>query len=63
MTDNKVALRLDKGGAKMNGAKVSVPPINDGRILFMARTLPDLCERVGRVTGRPVIDKTGVTGR
>lgn len=25
--------------------------------------MPDLCERIGKVTGRPVIDKTGLTGR
>jgi uncharacterized protein (TIGR03435 family) len=24
--------------------------------------LPDLCERLGKVTGRPVIDKTGLDG-
>jgi uncharacterized protein (TIGR03435 family) len=28
----------------------------------MVRHLPDLCERLGKVTGRPVIDKTGLTG-
>ena len=28
----------------------------------MARHLPDLCERLGKVTGRPVIDNTGLTG-
>ena len=28
----------------------------------MARHLPDLCERIGKVTGRPVIDKTGLHG-
>jgi uncharacterized protein (TIGR03435 family) len=28
----------------------------------MARHLPDLCERLGSVTGRPVIDKTGLDG-
>jgi hypothetical protein len=28
----------------------------------MARHLPDLCERIGKVTGRPVIDKTGLDG-
>ena len=56
---------LDKGGAKMppDGAKISVPPTNDGRILFMAKTLQDLCERIGKVMGWPVIDKTGPTGR
>ena len=28
----------------------------------MARHLADLCERIGKVTGRPVIDKTGLDG-
>ena len=28
----------------------------------MARHLPDLCERIGKVTGWPVIDKTGLDG-
>jgi len=46
-----------------DGAKIAAPPINDGRILFMARTLQDLCERIGKITGRSVIDKTGLTGR
>jgi uncharacterized protein (TIGR03435 family) len=47
-----------------DGDEVSVPsPINDGRILFMARTLRDLCERLGKVTARPVVDKTGLEGR
>jgi uncharacterized protein (TIGR03435 family) len=55
-----------EGGVKMrpDGEAVSVPPPgNDGRILFMAKTLQDLCERLGKVTGRPVIDNTGLHGR
>ena len=58
-----LALMVDKGGSKMRpyGDKVSVPPSN-GRILFMARHMPDLCERIGKVTGRTVIDKTGLEG-
>jgi uncharacterized protein (TIGR03435 family) len=60
-----LALVVDKGGLKMHpyGDKVSAPlPSTDGRILFMARHLPDLCERLGKVAGRPVIDKTGLDG-
>ncbi len=56
----------DKAGIKMHpdGDKVSVPTSNNNaRILFMAKTLDDLCERLGKVTGRPVIDKTGLHGR
>jgi uncharacterized protein (TIGR03435 family) len=59
------ALVVDKGGSKMRpyGDKISVPSsIDDGNILFMARHLPDLRERLGKVTGRPVIDKTGLDG-
>jgi uncharacterized protein (TIGR03435 family) len=59
------ALVVDKGGSKMHpyGDKISVPSsIDDGKILFMARHLPDLRERLGKVTGRPVIDKTGLDG-
>jgi len=59
------ALLVDSGGVKMHlyGDKTSEPPpITEGRILFMARHLPDLCERLGKVTGRPVIDKTGLDG-
>ena len=41
----------------------SPPSINDGRILFMGKTLHDLCERLGTATGRPVIDKTGLDGK
>ncbi len=28
----------------------------------MARHIPDLCERLGAVAGRPVIDRTGLHG-
>jgi uncharacterized protein (TIGR03435 family) len=59
------ALLVDKGGSKVRpyGAKISVPASdNDGKVLFMARHMPDLCERLGKVAGRPVIDKTGLTG-
>ena len=58
-----LALTVDEGGSKMHAysSKSSVPPSNGG-ILFMARHLPDLCERIGKVTGRPVIDKTGLDG-
>lgn len=60
-----LALVADKGGVKLlpYGANVSAPPSNnDGKILFMVRHLPDLCERLGKVTGRPVINKTGLDG-
>jgi uncharacterized protein (TIGR03435 family) len=60
-----LALLVDKGGSKMHpyGDKIATPPsANDGKILFMARHLPDLCERLGKVTGRPVIDKTRLDG-
>ena len=58
-------LLTEKAGAKMppDGAKVEVPPINGGKVLFMAKTLSDLCERLGIVTGRPVVDKTGLQGK
>jgi len=60
-----LALVVDKGGSKLHayGDKVSTPTSSaDGKILFMARHLPDLCERLGKVAGRPVIDKTGLDG-
>jgi uncharacterized protein (TIGR03435 family) len=58
------ALIVDPGGLKLQpfGAKLSAPSANDGRILFMARHLPDLCERLGKVTTRPVLDQTGLDG-
>lgn len=58
------ALVIDKAGLKMKnyGDKTAQSPSREGRILFMARHMPDLCERLGKVTGRPVIDKTGLTG-
>ena len=59
-----LALLVDKRGAKLPkyGGKISMPSLNDGKVLFMARHLPDLCERLGKVAGRPVIDKTGLNG-
>jgi uncharacterized protein (TIGR03435 family) len=59
-----LALVVDKGGSKMHpyGDPISMPAIDDGRVLFMARHMPDLCERIGKVTGRPVVDKTGLHG-
>jgi uncharacterized protein (TIGR03435 family) len=36
------------------------PPITDGKMLFMAKHLADLCERLSKVLGRPVVDKTGL---
>ena len=60
-----LALVVDKGGAKLPryGDGVPTPPmVNDGRVLFMARRLHDLRERLGKVTGRPVVDKTGLDG-
>ena len=64
------ALVIDKGGAKLRpyGAKVSGPSsaapssVDDGGVLFMVRHMPDLCERLGTITGRPVVDKTGLNG-
>jgi uncharacterized protein (TIGR03435 family) len=59
------ALLIDKGGPKIHayGDCVTVPPAGtDGRILLMVRHMPDLCERIGKVMGRPVIDKTGLNG-
>jgi len=60
------ALLPDKNGVKMpaDGNPIPPPPsITDGRILFMGKTLHDLCERLGTATGRPVIDKTGLSGK
>jgi uncharacterized protein (TIGR03435 family) len=59
------ALEVDKGGSKLRpyGERVDTPTsANLGRVLFLARHLPDLCERLGKVTGRPVIDRTGLQG-
>lgn len=59
------ALVLDTGGSKLRayGEKSSAPPSkNHGGVLFMARRLLDLCERIGKVTGRPVVDMTGLDG-
>lgn len=60
-----LALLPDKGGPKIPryGDDVPAPPfVNDGRVVFMARRLHDLRERLGKVTGRPVVDKTGLEG-
>jgi uncharacterized protein (TIGR03435 family) len=59
------ALVVDKGGTKLRpfGETAAASRSNgDGKILFMAKTLSDLCERLGKVTGRPVVDKTGLDG-
>jgi uncharacterized protein (TIGR03435 family) len=59
------ALFVDKDGPKLHayGDNVPVPsPTTDGRVLFMVRHVPDLCERIGKVMGRPVVDKTGLNG-
>jgi uncharacterized protein (TIGR03435 family) len=57
-------LVADAGGAKIPpfGAKIDPPAGTEGKTFFAARRLPDLCERLGKVAGRPVIDKTGLTG-
>jgi uncharacterized protein (TIGR03435 family) len=60
-----LALLVDKGGPKLrpyDDASSGPPSVHDSRILFMARQLPDLCERLGKVTGRPVVDRTGLDG-
>jgi uncharacterized protein (TIGR03435 family) len=59
-----LVLVIDKGGAKLtaDGDRNSKPAAGEGRVLFMARHLPDLCERLAIVAGRPVIDKTGLDG-
>ncbi len=64
--DQRPFLRLviDRNGSKLIDYD-QAPPLNptaqDGRLVFMARHMPDLCERLGKVTGRPVVDKTGLT--
>jgi uncharacterized protein (TIGR03435 family) len=60
-----LALVVDQGGAKLRPYGEAAPSraqFPEGNILFLARHLPDLCERLGKVTGLPVIDKTGLTG-
>lgn len=58
------ALLPDKGGVKITvDGDGPIPTVKEGRVLFMARTLHDLCERLGAVAGRPVVDRTGLTGR
>jgi uncharacterized protein (TIGR03435 family) len=60
------ALTVDKGGPKIHayGDKVAAPAVSgaEGRVLFMVRHMPDLCERIGKVLGGPVVDWTGLTG-
>ncbi len=59
------ALVIDRGGHKLRAWKDAVPlpaTSGDGRILFAVRHMPDLCERLGKVTGRAVVDQTGLTG-
>jgi uncharacterized protein (TIGR03435 family) len=58
-------LVADKGGPKLkpSGGKPNISSsIPKGQVLFMVRHMPDLIERLGKVTGRPVVDKTGLTG-
>ena len=57
-------LVVDKGGPKIKayGDRTSASASADGRTRFMARHIPDLCERIGKVIGQPVIDKTGLNG-
>lgn len=60
------ALLIDRDGPKLRayGDGAPAPPSSrpEGSVLFMVRHMPDLCERIGKVMGRPVIDKTGLTG-
>jgi len=44
------------------GTRFDSPAGTEGKTFFAARHLADLCERLGKVAGRPVIDKTGLTG-
>jgi len=57
-------LAPDVDGAKIPpfGARIDPPAGTEGKTFFAARHLPDLCERLGKVAGRPVIDRTGLTG-
>lgn len=57
-------LVADRGGPKIPayGDGAAAPTVPDGAVLFMVRHMPDLCERLGTVTGRPVIDRTGLGG-
>jgi uncharacterized protein (TIGR03435 family) len=57
-------LTVDQGGPKFGpyGEHVNTPPTEEGKVLFMVRHMRDLSERLGRVSGRPVIDKTGLDG-
>ena len=58
-------LMADLGGSKMRGygdPGNEKPAVMDGKTLFMARHMRDLCERLGKVTGKPVLDQTGLDG-
>lgn len=60
-----LALVIDKDGSKLlpyGDTNAASPKAEDGKTLFMVRHLPDLCERLGKVTGKPVIDRTGLIG-
>jgi uncharacterized protein (TIGR03435 family) len=61
-----LALFVDKGGPKLHAYGEEPPALPasrpEGSVLFMVRHMPDLCERIGKVMGRPVVDKTGLTG-
>jgi uncharacterized protein (TIGR03435 family) len=58
------ALVADLDGPKLLpfGGKVEAPAGTEGKAFFAVRYVRDLCERLGKVAGRPVIDKTGLTG-
>jgi uncharacterized protein (TIGR03435 family) len=60
-----LALVTDRDGSKLRpfGEKNSEPSDQrEGRIVFLARHMPDLVERLAKVTGTPVVDKTGLNG-
>jgi uncharacterized protein (TIGR03435 family) len=59
------ALLPEKSGVKItvDGDGGPIPAVKEGRVLFMARTMHDLCERLGAAAGRPVVDRTGLDGK
>ena len=60
-----LVLVIDKEGSKLlpyGDPKAVSPNVEEGKTLFMVRHMPDLCERLGKITGKPVIDRTGLTG-
>lgn len=60
-----LALVVDQGGPKLpayGDAAAVRRQFPEGNVLFLARHVPDLCERLGKVMGLPVLDKTGLTG-